>query len=761
MLVTRAQLVQYDISADLFFSRRTGDGEPVSRDNFFVMNVARLKPGLFCAIGSDSNGWELEQYNGVNWKTIDPDPNYSLVITTAGLAALTDVTRGGIKLYFTGIKIINHTITDPSTPVVNWTDNDFLQAGEVVFSVGTKGAKWTVDADGNPYINQILKWRFNTASGGLQYIISLPPEGLGAIADDGKEQWNIGAIGLYVKDPTNNTSDVLFGVATLPNTITKYATSVSRVGNAIRLYFNAILSNLGVVSNLDVINEAVSSIPEVPNESMLIYPNDPKMRPYNCYVVDSLYGSGIPALAVPRTLTSENPNDPDWAYFQPADNFVNVRTEQFASDVNNYTFVYWNTTSLKYELAQGRYFNDPAAPNEKMPIGLRVGNSIVYSGEIVNKSVPIQYSVELAAVGADYELYDELLILAAEGLNLKVKITGVNEIGGITSFAFVGPSVGNIKLEANPLVLPAVYDPRSQLPRYGSGARFIITAVEQPAFQWNFPAEWLNKPLYCDKDENAGKPTLTKTDSFLGWCTSTNSIRLALDLRNEASTAVFGTTRYATDFEVKEVLTNANSADQSAVTPKVLKDNYLQTTIPTNPNQTGSRLGNPINVESYVRFDKIVLGKGTKAPFDSTTANPYITDSGISFYGTSFRAWWADLGEYYEADKFYEPGTLITVGKGSAEISIAIDDCNGVISTKPGYQLGERKTDLHLPVALVGRVPVLMDGNCMPKFGDKIYLSRIKKGHASTVEYGRCLGKVIDKNPGTKKLVECSVRIDF
>lgn len=170
MLVTRAQLVQYDISADLFFSRRTGDGEPVSRDNFFVMNVARLKPGLFCAIGSDANGWELEQYNGVNWKTIDPDPNYSLIITTAGLAALTDVTRGGIKLYFTGIKIINHTITDPSTPVVNWTDNDFLQAGEVVFSVGTKGAKWTVDADGNPYINQILRWRFNTASGGLQYI---------------------------------------------------------------------------------------------------------------------------------------------------------------------------------------------------------------------------------------------------------------------------------------------------------------------------------------------------------------------------------------------------------------------------------------------------------------------------------------------------------------------------------------------------------------------------------------------------------------
>lgn len=761
MLVSRSQLVQYDISADLFFSRRHGEGEPISRDQFFVLNVARLKPGLFCAIGSDANGWELEQYNGVNWKTVDPDPNYSLIITTNGLAALTDVTRGGIKLYFSGIKIINHTVTDPATPIINWTDNDLLQAGEVVFSVGTKSAKWTVDTDGNPYINKILKWRFNTASGGLQYIITLPPEGLGAIADDGKEQWNIGAIGLYVKDPTNNTSDVLFGVATLPNIVTKYATSVNRVGNAIKLYFNTILSNLGVVSNVDITTEAVSSIPEVPNESLLTYPSDPKMRPYNCYVVDSLYGSGIPALAVPRTLSSENPDDPDWAFFQPSDNFVLADSTQFAPNVNNYMFVYWNSNNLRYELAEGRYNGDTAGPNDKMPIGIRVGNSIIYSGEIVNKSVPYQYSIDLATGGADYEVYDELLILAADGLNFKIQVTQVNEIGTILGFAFIGPSVGNIQIEGNPLILPSVYDPRSQLPRYGSGARFLVTAIAQPSHEWKFPAEWLNMPLYCDKGANAGKPTLTKTDSFLGWCTSTNSIRLALDLRNEASTAVYGTTRYASNFEVKEVLTNINSSEQTAVTPKTLKDNYLQTSLPTNQNQTGSRLGNPINVESYVRFDKIVLGKGTTAPFDSTTANPYITDSGVSFYGTAFRAWWGDVAEIYEADQIYEPGTLITFGKGEAEITTAKTECHGIISTKPGYQLGERKSEFSLPVALCGRVPVLFDGNCMPKFGDKVYLSKIKKGHASTIEYGHCLGIIIDKNPGVKRLIECVVRIDF
>jgi hypothetical protein len=761
MLVSRNQLVQYDIAAELFFSRRHGEGEPISRDQFFVLNTGRLKPGLFCAIGSDANGWELEQFNGVNWKVVEPDPNYSLIITTAGLAALSDVTRGGIKLYFSGIKIINQIVSDPATPIINWSDNDLLQAGEVVFSAGTRGARWTVDSDGNPYINQILKWRFNTASGGLQYIVTLPPEGLGAIADDGKEKWNIGAIGLYVKDPNNNTSDILFGVATLPNVITKYATSVSRVGNSIKLYFNTILSNLGVVSNIDVVNEDVSSIPEVPNESLLVYPSDPKKRPYNCYVVDSLYGTGIPALAVPRTLTSENIYDPDWAFFQPSDNFILADASQFASNVGNYAFIYWNPQTLLYELAEGSTAYDAKGHNAKMPIGIRVGNSIVFSGEITNKAPSYQYSLELATGGTDYAVYDEILILASDGLNFKIQVTGVNELGTIQSFAFIGPSVGSIAIEGNTIILPGVYDPRSQLPRYGSGARFIVNAMQQTSFQWNFPAEWLNQPIYCDSAANAGKITSTQTDSFLGWCTGTNSIRLALDLRNEASNVTYGTTRYATDFEVKEVLTNINSSEQTAITPKTLKDNYLQTSLPTNKNQTGSSLANPINVESFVRFDKTVLGKGAKAPYDSTTANPYVNDANISFYGTAFRAWWADLAEFYEADQFYEPGTLITIGKGEKEIAIATTECNGIISTAPGYQLGEKKSDLHLPVALVGRVPVLMDGNCMPRFGDKIYLSKVKKGCASTVEYGKCLGKIIDKHPSANKLVECSVRIDF
>lgn len=767
MLVPKTQLAQYEIPEDLFFSRRTGSDEPISRDQFFIDNPTRLVDGLYCAIGSDELGWQLEQYNGVNWAMVDPDANYTLVITNDGLAALTNVKRGGLQLYFSGIKILSAVVNNPIVPMVNWTDTNFMQAGEVVFSVGTNGARYQYDDNGEAYLSSILSWRFNSSSGGLQYIINLPPEGFGAFSDNDEEEWSIGTIGLYVKDPNDGVTDVLFGIATLPALVNKYGSTVDRVGNTLKFYINAVLNNLGLVSNLKIMQEAEQNIPEVPNESLLLYPNDPTQRVYNCYVVDNLYGTNIPALAIPRVLSGETLTEASWAFFQPTDNFILCDSTQFAPEVKNYMFVYWNEAHQLYELAEGKHPSDESETNEKAAIGIRIGNSVVFSGEIINKSVSYQYSIELVNGGTGYDVYDELLLLADSGLNFKIQVTEIAD-GAIRAFRFIGPSVGNIALASNPVILPAIYDPRSQLPRYGADARFRITATEQSSLAWNFDSSWFNKPIYCDKSltgidnaPNAGRPTLTKTDSFLGWCTGANSIRLALDLRNEASFVNYGTTRYATNQEVKEPLTYVNASEQTAVCPSTLKANYLQTSLPANPNQTGSSLGKPINVESYVRFDKIVLGKGTVAPYNSTSANPYVTDNSISFYGKSFRSMWADLAEFYEADKIYEPGMLITFGKGEKEISLAVTECDGIISTSPGYQLGEKKSEYHLPVALTGRIPVMFDGHCMPKFGDRIYLSKVKHGYASTVENGKCLGKIIDKNCGASKLIECVVRIDF
>jgi len=516
------------------------------------------------------------------------------------------------------------------------------------------------------------------------------------------------------------------------------------------------LSNLGYVSNLEVMEDGNRNLPEVPNETLLIYPNDTTRRPYNCYLVDNLHGSNVPALAIPRPLNVENfdpQNEQDWVYFQPADNFLSIDPQLFDVNVKDYQFVYWEPSENKYKKAEGKYFDDPSGNNAKMPMGIRIGNNIIYSGEVTNFQSTYQYTVDIYNRGLRYAAFNELNIIAAPNLIFKVKITNVNsDTGEIQSFELIGPSIGNVKIE-NGYIATSQYDKSSPFPREGNGARFIITCVERQTNNWNFGADWLNKPVYCDKGDAAGNPTLTVTDSFLGWVTSTNSIRLGLDLRNEATTSRFGTTRYATSTEVKDVAIYQTPASGSAVTPQGLNDNYIQKTLPTNSSQPGATWSNPINVDTCIHFRKTIVG---------SHCNPTnITDEKVDFWGRAYRAEWADLAEYYEADQNYEPGTLITFGAGDKEITKAQFEADGVISSKPGLQLGVKKSDCHLPVALAGRVPVMMDGNSINYFGDKIYLSRIKPGTASTIKNGRCIGKIIDKNPGTKRLLECVVRIDF
>lgn len=763
MKVARSKLVQYAIPADLFFARRVGDGSPISRDAFFNANPSRLVTSIYCAIGNDLEGWELEMYNGVNWVVVTPDTSYSLIITNNGLAALTNIKRGGLQLYFSGLKIIGSTVLTPATPITTWTDTQFMQAGEVVFSVGTNGAQVT-DPSGNPYLKRILKWRFNSSSGGLQYILTLPADGFGSTADDGETDWPIGAIGLYVKDPSDNTTDVLFAVASLPEVIIKHATNVNIVGNSLRMYFNTVLTNLGVVSNLEVIPEADTNLPEVQNETLLTYPTDAKKRPFNCYMVDNLYGTNMPALAVQRKLTPDtypeidSLDDLDWAWIQPSDNFVSVPAASFHSSVANYDFVYWDTTDSLYKRAEG--MSGSNGVNEKMPIGIRIGNSVVFSGTVMNNSTSYQYEVELAAAGSDYDVADELLIPVDGNLVFKIEVLALNSSSGISNFRVIGPTAGNYAVPGSPTILPAIYDPRSQLPREGSNARFKITSTPIPNTQWAFDASWLNKPVYASSTQ-PGKVTNIQTDSMIGWVIASNTIKLGLDLRNEATSTTFGTVRYATNTEVKETVTNSGVAESTAVCPKTLQANYVQKSLPANSNQEGSSLANPVNVDTYVRFSKIVIGRGAVAPYENTTLNPYIDDSELSFYGKAFRAWYQDIAEFYESDELYQPGTLITFGKGPKEISIATEEVNGVISTKPGYELGNKASDLHLPVVLAGRAPVLMDGQCMPRFGDKIYLSKVKKGCASTVENGKCIGKIISKNFSTARLVECVLKVEF
>jgi hypothetical protein len=81
--------------------------------------------------------------------------------------------------------------------------------------------------------------------------------------------------------------------------------------------------------------------------------------------------------------------------------------------------------------------------------------------------------------------------------------------------------------------------------------------------------------------------------------------------------------------------------------------------------------------------------------------------------GSRLNATYADLAEYYEADKPYEAGTVLEFG-GEKEVTIAEDGTTrvaGVVSTDPAYVMNSSCVGEHIvALALQGRVPCKVRG---------------------------------------------------
>lgn len=147
-------------------------------------------------------------------------------------------------------------------------------------------------------------------------------------------------------------------------------------------------------------------------------------------------------------------------------------------------------------------------------------------------------------------------------------------------------------------------------------------------------------------------------------------------------------------------------------------------------NVTGSVNGNATSATS-VNVTNTTTGTGPYyiAFVDGTSGNKAVrvdsstltynattnTLTATTFSGTATQAQYADLAERYESDDVYVPGTLVKIG-GEKEVTRTIEendiDIFGVVSTAPGFLLnagaGDNKT--HPPIALQGRVPVLVKG---------------------------------------------------
>lgn len=765
----------YNVNENYFFTDRT------ARNQYFDSHPSEAISGTYCAIGGDPTStdyeadvWQLELFNGANWVLQTVDPNYSLVITEDGINAITRVAKdyANYHMEIKAIKIKQHNIVYTAKNIINWTKEDFESEGDIVLDT-TTNANFTL-------LNN-LSWRTNMANGGIQFIIRIDTNTYGEIGSRRVDEYNIGAVGLYVSDPDEPGRMVLFAIGNLNNIIPKYNTTATRVGNSVKLILNTVITNLGYVPDLTIAPDSSASIPEAADEIELVDKYGTFTSPYNLVLVNNYAGTNIPALAARR---GDPTNYITWEYFTPRDDVIEVSDNQVDVSVKDYMVACWDSDQNKFVRAVGK--NSSSSQTARNLTGIKVNNNIIFAGNVSAYNLVKYYTITPNNQGLGYSPNDTLHYTdASTNIDFIIKVVSVDDNGKVEGIQIVSISGYEPMDKQN---CPFTQNPGSpEVTGTGFTADIVSANLSSNIYLWEFPEGWYNKPLYVDKNwptstaaeiaaweaycldvgldsttestDRRGKLTIKENDYFVGWCTGTkdkSSIKLAMDLDDEASDVDYGTTRYATNTEVKEKTSAVQNI--TSITPKTAFDNYLQRSKPTTG--AGSTWNNRIGVDSFVQFNETIVGKGATA-----TESIVGHSSDISFFGVAYRAKWGDLAEYYRSDKIYPSGTLITIGcgGGDAEITQAITECNGIISDKPGYELGEKKDIRDLPVALIGKVPVIFDKNCNPQFGDRIYLSSKEPGRASTIPYGKCLGKIIDKNKdlSQRSTILCSVKISF
>jgi len=125
------------------------------------------------------------------------------------------------------------------------------------------------------------------------------------------------------------------------------------------------------------------------------------------------------------------------------------------------------------------------------------------------------------------------------------------------------------------------------------------------------------------------------------------------------------------------------------------------------------------------------------------------------------QATYADLAEYYEGDKEYEPGTVLVFG-GDKEVTTTtqINDTRsaGVVSTDPAYVMNHEQKGIRVCLALAGRVPCKVIGRV--KKGDMLTTSATPGYAVKALNpvLGAVLGKALeDKDYGEAGVIQVAV----
>ena len=127
------------------------------------------------------------------------------------------------------------------------------------------------------------------------------------------------------------------------------------------------------------------------------------------------------------------------------------------------------------------------------------------------------------------------------------------------------------------------------------------------------------------------------------------------------------------------------------------------------------------------------------------------------------RSRWADLAEFKESDKPYEPGTLVMFG-GEKEITLTNGKvCHAIVTSKPGLVLngGKVKDKTMVGIALVGTVPVQVVG-VVHKF-DRLVADEHNLGCARSRKWYEFWKKPIGiaMSGNHNGLVDCVTKMEF
>lgn len=128
-------------------------------------------------------------------------------------------------------------------------------------------------------------------------------------------------------------------------------------------------------------------------------------------------------------------------------------------------------------------------------------------------------------------------------------------------------------------------------------------------------------------------------------------------------------------------------------------------------------------------------------------------------YGTATTAQYADLAENYQADDYYQPGTVLEFG-GKNEVTLAQDGTRkvaGVVTSNPAYLMNSKLQGEHVvAIALQGRVPCKVRGTI--KKGDM--LQAASGGYARCApqpSIGTIIGKSLEDFTGIEGVIEVAV----